>query len=349
MNFNITNNSSCIGWNNPTSISIKPIITSLSGFYSPAGTTTLVVIFGKNFRNFSKIRFGAYTPNTIFISSDQIQFYVPIAATAGVYPIQVFNDTLASNVVTYNLDNSSGYWYLNLATQRINNTNIGGVVVGSPSNPALFGPTLISLADVNYPAISTKTNVPTGTWPVYLNFVPQATAKQYNDSVQAGDSLILNYYDSSANATAINLTFWSNNSTPTGVRISPSGTTIYGDLDVTDDIIFSGDLTVNGTIYCNSVLPIPSDYRIKENITLLDDTFNIDDLKPIKYYNTKSKNEEIGFLAHEVQEKFPFLVHGEKDGEDLQRLNYIGLIGILVKEVQDLKNEVKLLKSQMNS
>jgi hypothetical protein len=336
MNFTI-NNSSCIGWSNPAGINIRPVITSLSGYYSPAGATTLVVIFGNNFRNFSKIRFGTFTPNTIFISSEQIQFYVPIAATFGIYPIQVFNDAFASNVVIYNLDNASGYWYLNLNNQRINNTNIGGVVIDTPSNPSLFGPSLISLADKNYPAISIQTDVSGSTWPVYLNFIPQVTAKQYNDSVQEGDSLILNYQDVSGNFTAINLTFWDNTSTPSGVRIAPTETTI------------SGDLTVTGTIFCNSVIPIPSDYRIKENITLLDHTYNIDDLHPIKYYNTKSKNEEIGFLAHEVQEKFPFLVHGDKDGENLQRLNYIGLIGILVKEVQDLKNEVKLLKSQIHS
>ena len=41
------------------------------------------------------------------------------------------------------------------------------------------------------------------------------------------------------------------------------------------------------------------------------------------------------------------LVNGEKDGKDYQSVNYTGLIGLLVKEVQDLKQEVHHLKSRV--
>jgi hypothetical protein len=51
----------------------------------------------------------------------------------------------------------------------------------------------------------------------------------------------------------------------------------------------------------------------------------------------------MGFIAHEVQEIFPFLVNGEKDGKELQSINYTGFISLLVKEVQDLKKENKRL------
>jgi hypothetical protein len=54
----------------------------------------------------------------------------------------------------------------------------------------------------------------------------------------------------------------------------------------------------------------------------------------------------MGFLAHEVQEIFPFLVEGEKDGKQIQSLNYNGFIALLVKEVKDLKKENIALKSQ---
>ena len=88
-----------------------------------------------------------------------------------------------------------------------------------------------------------------------------------------------------------------------------------------------------------------SDYRIKDIIEPLNsDLYSVDNLKPIKYFNKKSKKEEIGFLAHEVQESFPCLVTGKKDGEGLQTLNYIGLIGILTKEIQCLKADVAELK-----
>jgi hypothetical protein len=88
-----------------------------------------------------------------------------------------------------------------------------------------------------------------------------------------------------------------------------------------------------------------SDYRIKENIKLLDlSEYNIDNLKPIIYNHKETNQQNIGFLAHEVQEYFPFLVSGEKDGPITQSINYIGLIGLLTKEIQELKKENKIIK-----
>ena len=75
---------------------------------------------------------------------------------------------------------------------------------------------------------------------------------------------------------------------------------------------------------------------------------NTEKLRPVQYYNKKINKEDIGFIAHEVQEEIPFLVTGEKDGEQIQSLNYSGLIGILVKEVQDLKQRVKILEENNN-
>ena len=84
----------------------------------------------------------------------------------------------------------------------------------------------------------------------------------------------------------------------------------------------------------------PSDYRIKENVKTLDTSFNIDLLRPVQYANKLTKKKEIGLIAHELQEHYPFLVTGVKDGEETQTVNYIGLIGILIKEIQSLKESV---------
>jgi hypothetical protein len=89
-----------------------------------------------------------------------------------------------------------------------------------------------------------------------------------------------------------------------------------------------------------------SDYRIKENIQNLDESFNVDKLRPVTYTNKNTKKQDIGFIAHEVREEFPYLVSGEKDGEQMQSLNYIGLIGVLVKEIQDLKKRVQILENK---
>jgi hypothetical protein len=91
-----------------------------------------------------------------------------------------------------------------------------------------------------------------------------------------------------------------------------------------------------------------SDYRIKENVQTLDKTFIVDKLNPVTYLNKKSEKQDIGLIAHELQEFYPFLVNGEKDGEEFQSVNYIGLIGVLIKEVQELKKDVNLLKQLKN-
>jgi hypothetical protein len=89
-----------------------------------------------------------------------------------------------------------------------------------------------------------------------------------------------------------------------------------------------------------------SDYRIKQNVHFIieDASFNVDVLKPVSYLNTQLGKPDIGFIAHEVQEHYPYLVNGVKDGEAMQTLNYTGIIGILTKEVQELKKRVRDLE-----
>jgi hypothetical protein len=90
-----------------------------------------------------------------------------------------------------------------------------------------------------------------------------------------------------------------------------------------------------------------SDYRIKENVLNLinDSSFTVDNLRPITYTNKLSGKQDIGLIAHELQEQYPFLVSGEKDGAETQSVNYIGLIGILIKEIKELKERMESVES----
>ena len=71
-------------------------------------------------------------------------------------------------------------------------------------------------------------------------------------------------------------------------------------------------------------------------------------LNPIKFTNKNTGKTDIGLIAHELQEFYPELVTGEFDGEQLQSINYQGLIGILIQEIKSLKQEVKELKEKVN-
>ena len=107
-------------------------------------------------------------------------------------------------------------------------------------------------------------------------------------------------------------------------------------------------------------LKTKSDYRLKTNVEDLQEVYNVDNLRPVMYNINSSK--EIGLIAHEIQEYYPFLVSGVKDGKEMQTVNYNGLIGVLIKEIQLLKsvvreqselvreqgNEIKLLKDGNN-
>jgi hypothetical protein len=125
----------CQGWTNPSNNLFGPQIYSLSSFYSPAGSTSVVSINGANFYCYSTISFGTYNPTVYFINSSLLQFYVPTNLNAGTYPVQVFNASIPSNIVTYTIDNASGYWLLN-SNGNIYNSNFGLTSVSALSRGA---------------------------------------------------------------------------------------------------------------------------------------------------------------------------------------------------------------------
>jgi len=373
---------SCRGWTDPKGYpTLIPTIDYLTQYYSPAGATTLVVIFGKNYRPFTKIVFGVTNPPTIYISSTQIEFYVPTSLLPGSYPVQVFNDTLASNIVVYTVDNSSGYWLIQ-STQQITNTSTFGVNISSNATNAAASNPQPQLVISSY----TKSGVVTTDLSYNLNFISTAKANTVNVTTEEGDAVIYTNYKSGTalKPCGLNITFPKDptnvsdtDTLPKGVRFAPGQTVMYGDLIVYGKILSksSPDYSTGGQIiaenqfispnpiandpssnsiydpvtYTPSVPYLPSDYRIKDilgNVENMNECV-VDNLNPIKYVNKQNGHTEIGFLAHEVQKEMPYLVTGTMDGPETQTLNYIGLIGVLVKEVKELKREMNVLKSKL--
>jgi hypothetical protein len=130
---------------------------------------------------------------------------------------------------------------------------------------------------------------------------------------------------------------------PTG--LAPSSTSYYVGIGLTGPTValdVSGNVNIIGNTSSTS-FTTTSDYRIKENVASIDflPVFTVDNLRPVIYTNKISGKQDIGLIAHELQEYYPFLVKGEKDGEENQSINYIGLIGILIKEIKELKESIK--------
>lgn len=125
------------GWNSYPILT--PIISGLSNYESVSGSTnTLVAIIGNNFRNYSIIKFNTTTIVPIFISSLQINFYIPNGTLNGTYTIQVFTENLASNIVSYEIIQNSGYWNLNTTTNQIYNNSVGGTYFNGPISGLSF-------------------------------------------------------------------------------------------------------------------------------------------------------------------------------------------------------------------
>ena len=107
-------------------------------------------------------------------------------------------------------------------------------------------------------------------------------------------------------------------------------------------------LDVSGSIRCIGINNV-SDYRIKANVRDIrvtgTETGNaspsLTQLRGAHYFNTLTNRYEYGFIAHEVGEKYPELIHGTKDHEtELQSVDYRSMFSILARDIQELKSRV---------
>jgi hypothetical protein len=102
------------------------------------------------------------------------------------------------------------------------------------------------------------------------------------------------------------------------------------------------DLAV-GTVYNYS------DARAKTNIVPIKYGLSaLSKLKPVNYQLLKdpsgrTNHVEVGLLAQDVEVVMPELVRTDDEGKKL--LNYIGLIPVLIKSIQELQQEIAELKA----
>jgi hypothetical protein len=108
--------------------------------------------------------------------------------------------------------------------------------------------------------------------------------------------------------------------------------------------------TINFNSSTNAVVyNTTSDYRLKEDLKSFNGLEIVDQIKTYNYKWKKADARGYGALAHELQEVFPDAVTGEKDGEDMQGVDYSTLVPVLIKSIQELKAEIELLKQQINN
>ena len=171
------------------------------------------------------------------------------------------------------------------------------------------------------------------------------TGTVYTPSVYQDSSTKVTYFGAS---TSLKLT--------NGIKFSDgtilNTTNVSSGSVASNNIVFKAsrfnNMTVSGVFTSNQVVS-SSDYRIKTNIQELDETHTIDKLRPVTYYQTKLKKNAIGFIAHELQEHYPELVEGEKDGDKMQSVNYTGILAILINEIKQLKQNIKDTRNTLSA
>jgi hypothetical protein len=119
-------------------------------------------------------------------------------------------------------------------------------------------------------------------------------------------------------------------------------------------IIFTiNDNSAQGRITCNNsstLFTSLSDYRLKEVLEPLPNGLDrLNQLNPVKFKWKKQGYNAEGFLAHEVAEIYPEAVSGEKDGEDMQSMDYGRITPLLVKAIQEQQEQIEQLKTEIQT
>ena len=106
-----------------------------------------------------------------------------------------------------------------------------------------------------------------------------------------------------------------------------------------------GDVTGTHGTYHDS-----SDVRLKENITTIPNALNkVESLRGVNFTwkdtERKGSNLRMGFIAQEVEEVIPEVVHTQDDERKTKAVEYQYITGLLVEAVKELSNKVKELES----
>jgi hypothetical protein len=135
-----------------------------------------------------------------------------------------------------------------------------------------------------------------------------------------------------------------------------SSDTTYNAIALGDDLAYRFRVYGNGNVQnTNNSYGSLSDIKLKENIT--DTTPKLDDLLKVKIRNYNligEQTKQLGVIAQELEEIFPSMIEHhkdlDKDGKDLgtntKSVKYSVFVPMLIKAVQELKQELDTLKNK---
>jgi endosialidase-like protein len=109
---------------------------------------------------------------------------------------------------------------------------------------------------------------------------------------------------------------------------------------------FYGNVNVTGTITQNS------DARLKQKVTGLDyGLAQILQLRPVTYEwkDRPDRGRQLGLIAQEVETVLPELVTTDKDSEQTKGVNYIALVPVTIKAIQEQQAQIQEQHTQIEN
>ena len=261
----------------------------------------------------TSIGYQAIKKMTNSVNNTAIGFQALLNATDGNNNVAIGTYSMAAGNNTGSENTAIG-----VASQFSNTSGCSNTAIGC--NALNSNTTATGNVGIGYYAGTADTYVLTGSYNTYVgtNTQPTSSASACNESTALGY----------------------------GATITASNQIVLG--RASETVYIPGTLTVSGTVTATS-FNATSDYRIKEDVKTLDKTYTINQLRPVIYKNSITQKPDMGLIAHELQEVYPFLVNGEKDGANHQSINYTSLIALLIKEIQELKTETINIKNEIKT
>ena len=107
-------------------------------------------------------------------------------------------------------------------------------------------------------------------------------------------------------------------------------------------------LNVYGDIKCHNLFQT-SDKRYKNNIEQLDSILHlINDIVPVSYNTENDSKTKYGFIAQDLEDIIPDIVNIPRDRKDLYSIDYISMIPLLTKSIQELSNIINNQQKEIN-
>jgi hypothetical protein len=131
--------------------------------------------------------------------------------------------------------------------------------------------------------------------------------------------------------------------------ISNSGNGVAGYSSTGNAGYFNGNVLVIGNLTVNGTFSNPSDLRLKNHIAPLNYGLReIMQLRPVSYTwkERPERGVQVGLIGQELEPVLPELVTTAKDAERTKGINYIGLLPVVIKAIQEQQATITALKAE---